>query len=100
MKVTICSNLERAKEGTVLFHPIGGQEAWSGGLLDGTSDLVGTIEIIHFERDDRDHVRLAKEALRIRQAGERHARVVLIKAGMEDADDAKALEFRNQPEWR
>lgn len=89
---------ERTKEGTVLFHPIGGQESWSGSLLDGTADLVSAIEIVHFERDDRDHVGLSEQALRIRKAGEGHARVVLIEAGVKDADHAKSLPFRNDAE--
>src|SRR6202035_3639689 len=86
------------KEGTVLFHPIGGQESWSGGLLDGTADLIGAIEIVHFEGNNRDYVRLSKQTLRIRKAGERHARVVLIKAGMKDANYAKSLPFGNDAE--
>ena len=96
MKVTICSSLSARKRGRFCFHPIGGQEAWSGGLLDGTADLVGTIKIVHFEGDDRDHVGLAKEALRVGKAGKRHARVVLIKAGMKDAGHAKSLKFGNE----
>ena len=96
MKVTTCSSLERAKEVAVLFHPVRGQKPWSGGLLNGMSNLIGAIKIIHFERDDRYHVRLPKEALCVRQASERHTRVVLVEARMKDAGHTKPLELGNK----
>ena len=60
--------LEGAEEFAVLLHPVGGQKAVAGGLLDLTSDLVGAVEVVDLEGDDGDQVGLAKEPLRIGEA--------------------------------
>jgi hypothetical protein len=100
MKVTICSNCSARNKGTILFHPIRGQKSRPRGLLDGTSDLIGTIEIVHLERNDRHYVGFAKEALCIRKTGERHARVVLVKARMKNAGYSIPLKLRYQSKRR
>ena len=58
------------------------------------------VQIVHFEADDGEQVGLAEELLRVGQAHEGHGRVVLIKAGVEDAGDAEALVLGREAERR
>src|ERR1700735_4744686 len=83
--------LEGAEELTVLFHPVRGGVAAAGGLLNCIAYDIGAIKIVDAEGDDGDEVGLAEEALGVGEADEAEARIVLIKAGVEDARDAEAL---------
>ena len=92
--------LEGAEELAVQLHPVGGHEAASGGLLDFAANLRGAVEIVDFETDYREQVRLAEEPLGIAEAQKGSGGIVLIEARMEDARDAEALVFGREAEGR
>ena len=53
---------QRAEQLAVLLHPVGGQEARAGRLLDLAPDRVRVVEIVHLEADDRDQIGLAEQS--------------------------------------
>src|SRR5579871_7021912 len=55
---------EGVEQRLVLFHPVGGHEAFAGGIFELAGNLAGLVDVIDLEFDDGDEVAEAEESLR------------------------------------
>ena len=58
------------EESFVLLHPVGGHEAFTGGVFEFAGNFAGFVDVVDLELDHRDQIAEAEEALRIGEAGE------------------------------
>ncbi len=86
------------EESFVLLHPVGGHEAFAGGVFEFARDGVGLVDVIDAELDDRDEIAEAEEALSVGETREGPGRIVIKEAGVEDSGDAEAAVFGDHAE--
>src|SRR5207245_7635412 len=89
---------KRAKQSAVLLHPIRGGEAGACGVLQLLPHVLGLIEIVNLEFNDRDDIAQAVKLLRIGETDEAPGAVVVVKAGTENTGDFEAFVLRPHDE--
>ena len=86
------------KQGFILVFPIGGHEAFAGGVFELAGDFVGLVDVVDFELEDGDQIAEAEQFLCVGEADEGPTGVVVEETGVENSDHVEAVVFGDHAE--